>query len=65
MDKIRSQPIRELETEALEEYIEDSQLGWLGHLFIMKNAAKVKKVWKDKLQGKIEEGTPEKNMVTQ
>lgn len=53
MDKIRQRIKEELQHEAIEEYIERKQPGWLGHMFRNENTAQVKKVRRAKLQEKM------------
>lgn len=59
LDRMRNEQIRaDLKIESMEEYIEQRQLGWWGHLQRLSNTALVKRTWESKPQGKKKRGRP-------
>lgn len=60
-DRIRNDDIRaELNIKSVQEYIEQRQLGWWGHLQRLNSTVPVKKVWKSRATGRRKRGRPRK-----
>lgn len=59
LDRMRNEQIRtDLNIESVEEYIEQRQLGWWGHLQRLSNTALVKRIWESKPPWKKKRGRP-------
>lgn len=58
-DRIRNDIIRKnLQIQSMQEFIEQRQLSWWGHLQRMNNDIPVKKIWESRTQGKRNRGRP-------
>lgn len=59
LDRMRNEQIRtDLNIEPVEDYIEQRQLGWWGHLQRLNNTAPVKRIWESKPPWKKKRGRP-------